>query len=209
MKETIKLVCIVALTFCCCLMMLEIRALARDVRVSIRLSDSVLANLNDTSRELRVATGAETAKLQATTEEARKTERAFRAGIDSLRQVFIDVHEQVVPGLTKTVTDLDADQNRVTEQALQTIESLKPSLDALAVASAAAASHLSDPAIGETLANIESTSGSAAGIARDARESADMLEARLKQMLKPASTIKTFFLNLLDYGFKFRGLLGF
>jgi hypothetical protein len=158
MKDTIKLICIVSLTFCSCVALLQASALIHDVRLSVRMSDVVLAEVNDTARNFSAASTAESEKLRATTEEARKTERAFRAAIDSLRQVFIDVHQRTLPAIDETVSELNSSQKRVADSVASVTADLQPSLEALANAIRAAGRVLSDPAIEKSLENVEALS---------------------------------------------------
>lgn len=187
---------------------LEFRGLVRDARLSVRMSDTTLGHLNDTAFEtakmaksLAGATDAEAGKLQATTEEARKTGRAARALLDSGRQVLIDMHQQVVPGLNKTISDLDANQNAL-------MGKLNPSLDNLATASESAAKTLSDPSIKVTLDNIEMATYSGKqslehveGITGAGQRTAEYYEKRLTT---PQSFFKTLLQFILDSGSKAR-----
>lgn len=206
-NERIKIACIVALTLCACLLLLECQGLVRDVRLSVRMSDSVLGNVNEASLEtaqiaisLKGATDEETRRLAATIDEARKDGRASRATLDSFRQVLIDFHQQVVPSVTKTIADID-----------DATLALKPTFDNAAKATSSAATLLSDPSISLALHNLED-------LTAHANQSTEHLEAVTaagertalyyeKRLTTPQSFLKTLVQAVLQLGSQARILL--
>lgn len=207
MSERIKLACLIALTLFACCLLLECQGLIRDVRLSVRMSDSVLGNVNDASLQtaeiaisLKKATDAETLHLAATIDEARKDGRASRATLDSFRQVLIDFHQQVVPSVTKTVSDID-----------DATLALKPTFDSAARATASAATLMSDPSILLALHNLED-------LTAHANQSTEHLEAVTaagertalyyeKRLTTPQSFMKTLVQAVLQLGSQARILL--
>lgn len=213
----IKASCLIVLTLTLSTTLLEFRGLIRDARISVRMSDSVMGNVNDAAFEVSGITktaggalAAETKRLDASTKELQKTEA-------SARLLIVRTNESLnggphVRGLLPEATASLGAFEKLTETAATDLDSanreLAPSLTNLARGTAAFADAAADPAIKNTLANVEKASESTAEIARDAKESTDLAEARLKQMLKPASMAKTIFLNLLSVGYQLRGILG-
>jgi uncharacterized phage infection (PIP) family protein YhgE len=164
-KDWLKTVAALAVAALLCWVLWDAHLLLRDARAALDRADPALASLNAAAQQAAEAiakfnslANVESAKIQATTEELRKTERATRAGIDSLRQVFIDLHQRLLPQVEQTIAHADASQAQITAGALAILEELKPSLENLQNASAAAARDLADPAIPEALHHVDETS---------------------------------------------------
>lgn len=213
----IKASCLILVTLTLSIFLLECCGLIRDVRLSVRMSDAVLGNVNDaslqTAQMAKTAGGAltaETKRLDASTRELQKTEA-------SARLLIVRTDEALnggphVAGLLRSLGDLT--QQTIAEMASASTK-LNPALDNLSRATASAADTLGDSSIKRSLqqvdeatAHLATASDSMAGIARDGKESADLAEARLKQLLKPASMTKTVLLNLLGIGYQLRSVLG-
>lgn len=220
----IKASCLVVLTLAFSSVLLEMRGLLRDVRLSVLMSDAVLGNVNDaslqTAQMAKTAGGAltaETKRLDASTRELQKTEA-------SARLLIVRTNESLngspnVRGLLPATTEALGSANRlvlgVRDDMDGITKQITPSLDLLRIAADGAAADFNDPAIRNSLQHMdEATSHLAAasdsleGIAKDGRDSADLAEARLKQLLKPASMTKTILLNLLGIGYQLRSVLG-
>lgn len=217
MNATLRGFQIVTLT-ALCLVLWDAHKFIGEARITLRLADPVMGNVNSTTQELAemarigsAAMQAETKRIDASTKELQKTEASARLLIvrtdESLNGgPHVD---GLLPQATESVKSIGIVSARAVTDLDRISTELEPSLESLARGTESFAQTAADPAIEKTLANLESVSESSAGIARDAKESADLAEAKLKQALKPASMVKTIFLNAIGIGYQVRSLLGF
>jgi len=154
----IEVGCVLVLTIFVCWFIYEAHALVVDARESVRSAGAGLRNVSDAALQvsemagkLNIAADAETEKLQASVEELRKTERATRAAIDSLRQIFIDVHQQSLPKLNLALDDLDKGELQVASDFSEQMKHVTPVLDQLAA-------DVGDPQIKAAIANLAASS---------------------------------------------------
>jgi hypothetical protein len=188
----IKTIAVVAVAGMLCWVLWDAHLLLRDTRVTINLADPVLANVNTAAQQGAEAVekfndlaDVESTKIEASTEELRKTERASRAMIDSLRKVFIDIHQTVIPQFT-------GDLHQLMEQASTTVAELQPVIATLGKDADALAVTLNDPNIAILIANLaDATAGldadtkqlrllleSGTATAEDVRQVADSMRAK-------------------------------
>ena len=164
-----------------CLFLWQARALTIDAQTAVGVAqqrlidlkpvmdnaDKATVNLAQASVTFNSAAGAETAKLQASTEELRKTEYATRRAIDSLRQIFIDVHLESLPKLNKALDDADQGEVQAVQRFTELVAHAQPLLDA-------ATADLADPRLKEMIANLDQAT---AQLAADLAELKKMLES--------------------------------
>jgi hypothetical protein len=208
----LKTIALLAVAGMLCWVLWDAHLLLRDARTTLTLADPVLGNLNATSQGMAAAlvkvnalADVESGKIAASTEELRKTERATRAGIDSLRQVFIDIHQNVVPQVTATIAHLDTNQAALMNQ-------LTPTLENASKTSAALARDLADPAIPETLHHVDEISAhTAAGTANLEATTADLkaVADKFREVYtKPGRNTWETIKALLHLVFEARGAIG-
>ena len=171
----------------------------------------IVAGAAATHLEKAAGTWQEASKSQAlaTTQTMSNVGAAAKQLSGFISKTDDSVNSVLLPALSNSITEQNAAllstqrglQENLFQMSQATAEAQKVMADADEV--------IADPQIKETLAHVNETSESVAGVAQDTKESADMLEARLRQMLKPSSIGKQILLTALDWGFKVRGLLGF
>jgi hypothetical protein len=171
--------------------LMELRRFVRDLDVSVRMSDTVLANVNQSTRYLEKTasnldnlTASEVKRINASTLEFQKTEA-------STRLLIVRTNESLnggphVAGLFPQATATISSAQQLAESANEglraTTDLVRPSLDNLARATANAADTLADPAIKASLDNLAATSTSVAGVSADAKLVADKVT---QDYLKP------------------------
>lgn len=147
--------CGLVLTTFLCWTLEEAHALLVDTRAAVRQIQPILQNANDATERIRdlsatfnEAAQAETGKLQASTEELRKTERSSRAAIDSFRQILISVRQDSLPRLNLALDDLDKSELQIAANFSETLQHAEPLLDNLSADAA-------DPHVKEAIANLD------------------------------------------------------
>lgn len=180
----------------------ELRLLARDLRADVNQTagelHATLATVNMAAEQARQASVQ--ANLAATEQRAywAKTSLETYKTMADLRLTIVrtdhSINDVLVPKLSAALTDTDTLTNTAAQQLISTVAELRPTLNNLARASAAAANAMADPAIHETLTHVNETSMDLAATARDMDQtvasmarSANLIEGRVRQATKPAS----------------------
>jgi len=203
----IKTACMVAVSFVMCVFFLEATLLIRDVRLSVRLADPGIGNFNDSTYQLAqlaktgaATLGAEGKRLDASTEELRKTERATRTLIDFTNKSLNEPEKGLLPQTTASLVRFD----QVQIAALDSINKLQPILVDAGGATKNAANLLADPSILDTLkhadasaSNIQDGTANLAGATKDVKEAADY---ELAQIKKPVNFWYTLLKTALGLG---------
>jgi hypothetical protein len=219
LREWLKTAAILAVAGFLCWVLWDAHLMLRETRNTIKLADPVLGNVNSAAEagaaavaKLNALADVESGKIAASTEELRKTERATRASIDSLRQVFLDIHQVVIPQVTTDLHQLLLNANSAVAQLQPVIATLGKDADALAVT-------LNDPNIPKTIANLRDTTAdldadtkqlkvlleSGTATAEDVRQVADQVRA---QYLKARNLYYAVASFLLQKAWEVRGAFG-
>ena len=189
-----------------------IETTARDAHTTVLEIGLTAANLRKASLAWEHASKQQaansTAALQAATASVKSLNR-FIAHTDS------SVNGNLIPTLVSSVksqSDALLESQAALRSNLQQIQAatvlLQQDLLSANKTFVDADAQITDPAIKKTLANVEQLTESMADVGQDAKESADMAEARLRQLLKPTSIIKTIFMDVVGVGYQLRALLG-
>ena len=202
----VKIACLLAITGFACAFFWQLRVLTKDAGAMLAKVDPVLTNVTQATKELgelsqtiNAASAAETAKLQADTEELRKTERAIRASTDSLRQVFIDLHQQTLPAMNRAIADADSAELQIGQAVATSTKKLDPSLDNLNAATTQLALQL--PTIlnrtDATAANVQQSTANLAAATQDVKQVADKFR---EDYLKPQKLAWSLLKELIGLG---------
>ena len=211
MRETIKLLCVVALSLFGCATLLELHGLIRDVRQDERkMADDTETLIATAQRASDAAYAAETKQLDT----LERTSKEFYKLTAAARLVLVrsdrSLNDTLVPRLAAAVDGMGADVHSAAADLSRTTDNLAPGIAALVRASNAAADDLGDPSIRASLESVAQASSSLAdsakqlnGIATDAKNLADY---EVKQLETPEKVWLSVLKFVLGYGADARGL---
>ena len=192
MRETIKLCCIVALTIFSSAVLLELNGLLRDVRRDERKiaddTENLIATAQRASDAAYTAETGQLATLQRTSSEIYKTTAAARLVLIRFDR---SLNDKLVPGISAALQST-VDLERVSSSSLgEATAALRPSLENLSRASAAAADAMADPGIRDAIKHLDAAAASTDDSVReldqsltDVRQMADKARATY---LKPVN----------------------
>ncbi len=180
------------------LMCLRVARLARDLDLSVTMSDEVLGNVNDAAASLKQASAnlvtlsgtantalnAEVTELDVATKQIVKTEDTLRRTIDTSRQTVDDFRLLTLPEVNKTIANINS-----------SVDALQPSLKNMASATESAATRLSDPDLKETMDNLAKSAqngAEATGYAKDTLlDVRDAFRKEIHDLFAPVSKVYT------------------
>jgi hypothetical protein len=188
-----------------------------DVRQDATAAGSLLADARRTvvivagaatsvEKSLRAEREASAAQIEASTAALAK----FNGDLDELHSDLSELHVVLVKADTVlSDTDLQVNINGAGLAALEkhgaeaisqlqaSIAGLAPAIDATNRAMQSVSAVAADPAIPEAIARLDSTTGHIDATTASVDRDAQLVEARLRQALKPASLAKSLFMRLL------------
>jgi hypothetical protein len=217
MKETIKLLCFIALTVFGCAALWQVRGLARDLRVSVRETDYVLANINTTAiNAIEASNTAKEAAIEQKKYWSMTSLQTYKV-ITDLKGLIVrtdrSINVELVPKLSADLESSNTLIKESTDNLRNTVIRLEPTLDNLARASGNAADVMGDPRIRETLEHVDETSLALAATANHVEATAlDMKQVADKfreTYLKPGSTLLAGLKAIIHLVFELRGAVGF
>jgi hypothetical protein len=202
----ISVACLVAVSAAGVAVLLEARALLRDIRGDVAIIDR---NVTDTLNLTRQAAGSAaeaSAQANLAAQEQRtywqKTSLETYKTMASLRLTIVradkNINDVLAPQLVTTLKATDALARQASVNLQTAMNGLQPSLDNLARASSAAADTMADPHIRESLAHVdaasaqlEASSVQLAGVATNLDAASKDAAEAVHRATRPASLIVT------------------
>jgi hypothetical protein len=166
-------ICLAAVTAGAVFLTIELGLFARDARLDLHATaakvDRLLTTANETAGQARDAS--EQAKLAAIEQRAywNKTSLETYKTMASVRLTIVradhSLNDILAPQLSATLQSTDRLSSTASDQIAQTLDQMRPVLENLARASAAAADTMADPEIRQAIGHADETSAHAAAAA--------------------------------------------
>lgn len=199
----LKGLCLVVLA----LALWEIRGLVRDIRVSLRETDIVLANINEAAHNAADASGTAAEAAEQQKQYWAKTSLETYKTMASLRLTITRVDHDIIPRFSALLDSTNALTRQSAAELDDTTQRLQPTLANLESASAGAAEVMSNPAIGVTFEHLAETSASVADTSKQVDLTATDIRAYVHRLTQPARSIYGIFKEFLGLAYQLRGAL--
>lgn len=177
--------CFCAVSFAAVLTLLKIRELAVDLDVSVRMSDTILRNVNDSTKNISSASFKWSQAANAEIIEVHKTQAAIREAVVFTDKNLNDPASGVLPQLRVAIVDTNKNFGLVSDSVAATAQSLKPITENVARVTAIAAESLADPNIKDAVKNIDATTLELAQATQDVHTETTLIVGETRKAFKP------------------------